>query len=410
MEVQNDEVHEQIGGAIDIEPNRVVPLLPSNLLDERHNELTQFPFVFPVQRPSQPVLTLDPVQEDRINLIRPEDISNKDVLIDRYARRSQHPGNISFQALIQEHMVDFNRNLARRMRRAVAMNVVSLIRLNGGRFLSKDLNDGGMWFETGDQQIIMRVMVWLRQRRRTFVATSSYLLSLRELAVYLVQTGKQQAFLPDCFAYLLQYMAPRVTYWRDGTCHIIPLAFRYLEDQDDVADFVEFCVQNLSLTAEVRDFVAGAFEDRAFAFTKKSMVSCLLAVLMTKLHIRAEQSAFADKVQCFLGTQQGQILEQVSSVLVEMAEGTREYQESQEQKLQPLMFTIEQINHMILPALVYPEVFARATRARVAGRSVLVETQSLLDEFFVGFERISGAHQVLMDYVGEQPLAVFHNA
>jgi len=162
-------------------------------------------------------------------------------------------------------------------------------------------------------------------------------------------------------------------------------------------------VKNLPLTAEVRDFVADDDrEDRMFEWTEKSILSCLLAVLLTKLHLRAKQNEFTSKVQCLLGTQQGRDLEQVSSVFKEMAEGTREYQDSQETDLQTLLTVIHGQNRMLLPMIAYPDQAPPPPFMELNPvRSYFHQARDLVDDFHAVFERIPGALKVLRDYVME---------
>ena len=61
---------------------------------------------------------------------------------------------------------------------------------------------------------------------------------LRTLAEHLVLSGKVQTTVQNCYFHLLQYLGNGVTCFQDGSCHVIPLAFRYLKNCDEVASFV----------------------------------------------------------------------------------------------------------------------------------------------------------------------------
>jgi len=144
-----------------------------------------------------------------------------------------HPGNVGCCTLIDGHRVE--RELVRHGgKRGVERKVVALIRQKGGRFLRMDRD---LWFEVGDGQAIDSVSEAFEDGR--FIAANSYLLSLRELAVYLVRTEKQSS-LPECFSYLLQYLGHFVAVYEDDTWHLTPCALCYLKNHDDIAAFVEF--------------------------------------------------------------------------------------------------------------------------------------------------------------------------
>jgi hypothetical protein len=54
-----------------------------------------------------------------------------------------------------------------------------------------------------------------------------------------------------------------------------------------------------------------------------------------------QQQTFQYKMRCFLATNQGRILEQVSSVLKELTSGSKEYQDSQEARVQAIVASMD---------------------------------------------------------------------
>lgn len=82
-----------------------------------------------------------------------------------------------------------------------------------------------------------------------------------------------------------------------------------------------------------------------------------LFLLKAKLSDRRQQEReeHAEKIALFLDTDGGQVLEQVSVPLKEMAKGNKHYKDPENERIEPLMNAIHQRNATILPAMVFPE-------------------------------------------------------
>jgi hypothetical protein len=296
------------------------------------------PFVFPTthlptveMRP----IPLQPVPEDRDNGIRIQDVTKADVLYSiniRVARSAiQNAGDVAFQALMREHRTEYQLSRYRKTKIRLASKIVSLIREMGGRFLRYN-SDTEMWFEMGDIHARYRCSRAIRSVLHCF-EPESFTKSLRTLAEHLVLSGRVQSTVHNCYLHLLQYLGNSVTCFQDGSCHVLPLAFRFLKDCDEVASFVNYCLERLPLS----HLNASA----NVPYTRRRISCCLLALLLMNLEQKTQQQTFQYKMQCFLETHQGRILEQVSSVLKELTSGSKEYQDSQEARVQAIVASMD---------------------------------------------------------------------
>jgi hypothetical protein len=295
------------------------------------------PFVFPTTHlPTAEMrpIPLQPVPEDRDNGIRIQDVTKADVLYPTTIRVAwsaiQHEGNVAFQALTREHRIKYQESRNRSIEIRLAPKIVSRIREMGGRFLQYN-SDTEMWFEMGDIHArylcSMEIESVLRSEPKSFTK------SLRTFAEHLVLSGRVQSTVHNCYLHLLQYLGNSVTCFQDGSCHIIPLAFRYLKDCDEVASFVNYCLEWLPLS----HLTASA----NVPYSRGRISCCLLALLLMNLECKMQQQTFQYKMRCFLATNQGRILEQVSSVLKELTSGSKEYQDSQEARVQAIVASMD---------------------------------------------------------------------
>jgi hypothetical protein len=305
-------------------------------------KVPECPFVFPTthlptveMRP----IPLQPVPEDRDNGMRIQDVTKADVLYcgvpyptpTRVAwSANRHAGNVAFQALMREHRIEDQESRNSQTKIRSASKIVSLIREIGGRFLRYDRNTE-MWFEMGD--IRARIGCSMTNRSVLRSEPKSFTKSLRTFAEHLVLSGRVQSTVHNCYLHLLQYLGNSVTCFQDGSCHVLPLAFRFLKDCDEVASFVNYCLERLPLS----HLNASA----NVPYTRRRISCCLLALLLMNLEQKTQQQTFQYKMQCFLETHQGRILEQVSSVLKELTSGSKEYQDSQEARVQAIVASMD---------------------------------------------------------------------
>jgi len=379
--------------------------LPAVSVGDERQELRQqqAPFFFPMYPPKPLDISLEgyvSVEQDEIHGIREQDIRREDVLPGSASRRN-HPGNVSYRNLIEERATLYRGASSREAKQMVAMKVVVLIRRGGGRFLTRRSHQDNLHYEMGDDAATDHAAQALQSiGRPRCVPFRPREATLQTVARFLVHTGKLQHWsVNECFPYMIRHFVDptSLSHGQSDGCSIFPILL-YVEEYHDMGAYVDYCVREQE---HAHQDLHDRTLERIGRGHRMRLVS-LFPILLMKLIVREECCSFASKINLFLGTRQGQTLNQVSSVLEEMALGTRQHREAQEGLLQRILNTLHDWDPVILQLLVHSEPSIEQMENPWQGR---VDRRRVLEDFREEIRLTPpGAFQVLRHHFGVQPI------
>jgi len=255
-----------------------------------------------------------------------------------------------------------------------------------------------------------------RRRRRGMSARDAYWKSVYELGTSLFRAAKQQqqqkssTLMEESLEHLLKYIGQSGMDSWECADHMMMLALLFLERYDDLVAFCKyFPRERVDLVRAAPSSQVGILsfryrgrlvpkgcayiqrEDRARLFAAENCVILFCGTLTSEASYTSR--AAADFVKFLFSTRQGQILEPlgpVTSLLEEMALGTKEFRGFQEDQIRKLMDAVQSENPLILLALCESIFLSQDSNAF-----------HLLADCRDEFEGTPGAVQVVAGHYGE---------